>query len=211
MQFFPASLFVKCISNIHKHYRLFSIIPFGKWGTGLRIKTRDRQGFAFYKEFETMCVQLELTAAAASLRKMLDCLSDPNGRYGQFFNLGVKFADRFIDEMQNRYIFALSLREAEIAKDPMGGWENAVKQFPSAAYDIEESSLCLAMQRSTSSVFHSIRGLEAAIGGLSKCLGISNPTRAADRNWGTLLKAIKDELERRWPTSASRLSGWQIL
>jgi hypothetical protein len=104
-------------------------------------------------------------------------------------------------------VYALSLREAALVENPTKGWENAARQFPSAVYDIQESSLCLAMERSTASAFHSIRLLEAAICGLARCLGIPDPTKAAERNWGKILKTIKDEMDRRWPTTTDRMSG----
>jgi len=42
---------------------------------------------------------------------------------------------------------------------------------------------------------------------LARCLGIPDPTKASDRNWGNILKAVKDEIDRRWPNASNRLSG----
>ncbi len=64
----------------------------------------------------------------------------------------------------------------------------------------------VALRRATASAFHSIRSLEAAIRAMSRCLGIPDPTRAAGRNWGSLLKAIKTEIDVRW-SPADRLLG----
>jgi hypothetical protein len=80
-------------------------------------------------------------------------------------------------------------------------------KFLSATYDIEETGKCLALGRSTASAFHSIRCLEAAIRGIARCLGIPDPTRASDRNWGAVLGTVRDELARRWPGSSNRMSG----
>jgi hypothetical protein len=38
-------------------------------------------------------------------------------------------------------------------------------------------------------------------------LAIPDPTKGADRNWGAMLTKIKTEIDRRWPSSASRFSG----
>jgi hypothetical protein len=42
---------------------------------------------------------------------------------------------------------------------------------------------------------------------ISRCLGIPDPIKAADRNWGAMLRLVKGKLDTRWPTSTDRLSG----
>jgi hypothetical protein len=42
---------------------------------------------------------------------------------------------------------------------------------------------------------------------MSRCLGISDPTKAIDRTWGKVLRAIKDECDRRWPPNLVRIHG----
>lgn len=64
------------------------------------------------------------------------------------------------------------------------------QKFPALAYDIEEAGKCLALGRSTSSAFHSIRCLEGAIRAMSRCLGIPDPTKGSDRTWFKMLEAI---------------------
>jgi hypothetical protein len=49
--------------------------------------------------------------------------------------------------------------------------------------------------------------LEGGKKSLSRCLGISDQTRGADRNWGKMLASIKNEIDRRWPTTAHRMNG----
>jgi hypothetical protein len=208
MNLFDVALFIRCISNIDRNYPDFVKIRVGKWSSSKVISVEDRDKFdKVYEIFERACLSLEIVASVASLKKMRECLKSRESTYGDFFGFGVEFSERFKDEMENRHVYALSLKEAAIVRSPTGGWEDAVNQFPTAAYDIAEASLCLAFQRSTSSAFHSIRCLEAAIRALARCLGIADPTKAAGRNWGAVLKTVKDELDRRWPTSTDRLSG----
>jgi hypothetical protein len=38
-------------------------------------------------------------------------------------------------------------------------------------------------------------------------LGIPDPIKVADRNWGAALRLIKTEIDRRWPNSTHRLTG----
>jgi hypothetical protein len=89
---------------------------------------------------------------------------------------------------------------------PHFGHEVAIK-FPGLAYDISEAGKCLALDRSTAAAFHAIRSLEGGITAMSRCLGIADPTKGADRNWGSMLTKMKAAIDRRWPTGASRFSG----
>jgi hypothetical protein len=42
-----------------------------------------------------------------------------------------------------------------------------------------------------------MRILEIGIAAVARCLGIPDPIKPSQRNWGFILKAIKDELDRR--------------
>jgi hypothetical protein len=115
---------------------------------------------------------------------------------------------RIIDELKGRFIFLMSGEEAELFEPPAPVFGMDVAgRFSTIAYDAEEASKCRALERSTASAFHSIRCLEAGIRALSRCLQIPDPTRASERNWGMMLKKIKDEIDRRWPSASCRISG----
>jgi hypothetical protein len=113
-----------------------------------------------------------------------------------------------VSEFEGRLVLVVGLSNAKLYEpnDPLFG-VMVDKNFGSVTYEIEEAAKCLALARSTASAFHSIRCLEAVIGALSRCLGIPDPTKASDRNWGKVLGNIKDELDKRWPSSSTRLSG----
>jgi hypothetical protein len=115
---------------------------------------------------------------------------------------------RIRDELSTMVFFAFEQDADRLFSPalPLFGAEVDAK-FPSLAYDIAEAGKCMALERSTAAAFHAIRSLEAGITAMSRCLGIPDPTRGADRNWGALLNKVKAELERRWPTAASRFSG----
>lgn len=119
-----------------------------------------------------------------------------------------ELGNRIVDALKGRFALLMSEEEAELFDplNPLFGDEVATK-FSSIVYEIDESAKCLALGRSTASAFHSIRSLEAAIRAISRCLSIPDPTRAADRNWGAMLKKINAEIERRWPGSSNRISG----
>jgi hypothetical protein len=115
---------------------------------------------------------------------------------------------RLPDELGGRLIFTILGSRAEYVtqnEPPFG--KTVQQQFPSLIDEISEASKCYGLGRSTACAFHSIRCLEAGIGAVARCLGIPDPTKASDRNWGKVLGRIKDEIDRRWPGSSARLSG----
>src|ERR1700730_2543733 len=111
-------------------------------------------------------------------------------------------------ELSSIKAFVLSSQDQDRfnPKEPLFGADVALK-FPSISYKIDEAAKCLALERSTASVFHSLRSLEVAIRAIARCLGIPDPTRAIDRNWGKVLGVIKGEIDKRWPTTSGRMSG----
>jgi hypothetical protein len=80
-------------------------------------------------------------------------------------------------------------------------------KFSTLIYEIEQAGKCMALGLSTAAAFHVLRCLEGGIRAISRCLGIPDPMKAADRSWHNMLKAIKAEMDKRWPTNADRTRG----
>lgn len=115
---------------------------------------------------------------------------------------------RFADYLVEIKMFALSPQEASFLEsaDFLIELEGFSVKYPSAAFEVEEAAKCIALGRYTASVFHAMRALEVGIKALSARLGIPNPTKPAEKNWGLILKAIDTKIDELWPRS-SRLSG----
>lgn len=77
--------------------------------------------------------------------------------------------------------------------------QRVADQFPSIMFEVEEAAKCHALGRCTASVFHSMRALEAAIRAMAKFLEIPDPTAPVERNWGFILKAIKEKIDGKYP------------
>jgi hypothetical protein len=105
---------------------------------------------------------------------------------------------RLRDELSLSTVFVIPADKVRYfqANEPIFGAEVDGK-FPSAAFEIAEAGKCLALERNTAAVFHLMRALEVAIEATRKCIGIPDPLKDADRNWGAMLRKLKDELERR--------------
>lgn len=194
-----------------------------------QIMQRDRSVNFPVREFETLNRRvaeiteqlkgMELDAAEISAARLLDILG--KGKQKDDGTVGFSIDDsnsiehfsadivaRARDQLQARMLFFIPMSAKDLYAQPRPLFgDDVASKFPSVAYEIDESGKCLALDRSTGSAFHSIRCLEAGIRAISRCLGIPDPTRASDRSWFKLLKAIKDELDRRWPGSSTRLSG----
>jgi hypothetical protein len=77
---------------------------------------------------------------------------------------------------------------------------------------LDEAAKCLALGRATACVFHLMRLMEVGIRAVARCLNIPDPTRAADRNWGAILREIKTDLDahvgvapmKAWATSGDK-------
>lgn len=65
-------------------------------------------------------------------------------------------------------------------------------KFPTAAEEISEAGKCLALGRSTASVFHLMRTMECAVRVLSEKIGISD----TERVWGNLLSDMAVKIEK---------------
>jgi hypothetical protein len=78
--------------------------------------------------------------------------------------------------------------------------------FPSAIYEIDEAGKCYALGRSTACVFHLMRAMEIGIRTAARALGIPDPVKGSERNWGAMLKKIKDEIDRR---NGTKPPSWQ--
>ncbi len=111
-------------------------------------------------------------------------------------------------ELKGAKVFVLGSANASCYEpaQPLFGGEVA-SNFPSIAYDVEQSGKWLACDLATASAFHSIRCIEAGLRALARCLCIPDPTTGRDRNWAGVLKAIRAEIEVRWPASTGRMSG----
>lgn len=79
-------------------------------------------------------------------------------------------------------------------------------RFTSAWFDAEEAAKCLCLQRPTASVFHCMRIVEIGIRALSARLGIPDPVKPAERNWGVILRTIKEKIDTTFPAN-KRLPG----
>lgn len=115
---------------------------------------------------------------------------------------------RFADYIADVKLFVLYPEEALFlnSADNLIELDGFSARFPNAAFEVEEAAKCAALGRYTAAVFHAMRMLEVGIRALSKRLGIPDPTKPAEKNWGNILRTIKGKIDETWPLN-HRIAG----
>lgn len=96
------------------------------------------------------------------------------------------------DDVQMTWFLRLDSVDANLAFEPNQFGAQVDEAFPSASWDIEEASRCLAFDRGTACVFHLARIAELAAITVGKDLGYDSPRPG----FGEVLRFLDSELER---------------
>lgn len=175
----------------------------------------DRESALFVKDnICTLMPHLEKLNAKLtkmSCARLVERLSDLQNanRFADIATSVESIIQRLRDELSLSTVFVL---EADKQKyycpaNPLFGGDIEGK-FPSSLFEIDEAAKCLGLGRPTAAVFHLMRMMEIGIRAVARCLGIPDPMRAADRNWGNILRAIKNDLDAR--SGAAPTKVWKV-
>lgn len=85
--------------------------------------------------------------------------------------------------------------------------EDFVNKFPDAIFELDEAGKCFALNRPTAAVFHLMRLMEISIRAVARCLKVANPAKPSQRNWGTILRALKCEIDKKTSAAGWRAAG----
>ena len=113
---------------------------------------------------------------------------------------------RLVDEVRERRFVGLN-RELGALFNSQQFPADVRAKFPSAIFEIDEAANCLALERSTACVFHLMRVMEIAVRATAACLGVPDPTKPSEKNWGHMFGAIKAGMQHKWPNATDRMSG----
>jgi hypothetical protein len=167
------------------------------------------------KAFEVMEQELRkvgLSLTANTLVRIVRDLKDASRpqNYGWLITQSNTIRGLIDDELKDKVFFYIPADRAKyyLNESASSLVDQAVDfKFPSAARDIHESEKCYALGRNTACAFHAFRCLETGILALSRCLQIPDPLKDADRNWGAMLKKIKEAIDKRWSGPNDKRSG----
>lgn len=108
---------------------------------------------------------------------------------------------RMTDECELITVLVLNREQKKMfhsAADEVSGWPISIA-FPEAARELDEASRCYALERSTAAVYHGMRMLEIGLLKFSSHLGIEDPAKPTERNWGNMLNNIKEQIDVNYP------------
>jgi hypothetical protein len=145
------------------------------WLRALRVVLLDAQ--------MTMCVK-----GVDRLDRVMSVTSESN----QITSAIVDVRTRIIDQVESEFYLSLTEQEKSLYAPTQSLFGTSVETaFPKLSEDIVEAAKCLALGRSTASVFHLMRTMEGAVQALSVQLSIADPLR----EWGKLLSDISPRVE----------------
>ena len=116
---------------------------------------------------------------------------------------------RLLDQAESATSLCLSTEERDLYEPgfPLFGAEFEAKFSSGGVFELDESAKCLALGRATAGVFHLMRLMEIAVRSIARCLDIPDPIQPAQRNWGVVLKKVREGIEGKWPTVSARSEG----
>ncbi len=145
------------------------------------------------------CTELELTASLATIRQLQNILLKPGPSYSMLHPLVLELQERLIDEAEAKIFLSLSIKEANLYKNPREGWKQIIDRFPHTVRDIEEASKCFALSRYGAAVFHSIQVVEVGVIEFEKLITVTDPLPGWTATTNRLQTIIKKGHEARTP------------
>jgi hypothetical protein len=184
-----------------------SIFHEDKLPSALIISTMMKRLEDLKKNLQALDVPMTILACERLLKKASE-EEKPSLTWKEIYRLMDHIHNRLYDELGLRKIFVLEENKRKYfeTKEPHFGMEFNSK-FPSAVYDLDEAANCLTFGRSTAAVFHLMRVMEIGVRAFATCLGIPDPIKPVERNWGLLLNNIHDGIQKKWPSAAGRMHG----
>lgn len=168
---------------------------------------KDESTAVSIEEIVERCRRVGMTLAAKQAERLLEIIRDEGRTDATAEALDqaiVETQNRIADELELVHFLSLTNEESQFYEPEFPLFGNDVSnKFPTASYEIEEAGKCIALGRSTAAVFHLMRVMEIGIGAIRRSLGIPDPIRPAERNWGVILKKIKDAIDQKSPWQAN--------
>ena len=117
------------------------------------------------------CEAIHLTVSCVLLRRTIKTLQNnmlPNAYMRQQILKDLyELRSRIKDELSERYFLFVFPERVQYLENKQPFGETVVEHFSAAAFDIEEASKCLALQRPTACVFHLMRVMEEGLKALA--------------------------------------------
>jgi hypothetical protein len=123
------------------------------------------------------CEEMSFSMAKIPLDRILELVNDESIPI-QIDDLGHLFEDaktRLRDEASACLFLRVAGDRVGFYSHPKAGWEEVIKRFPATTPDIEEASICFALERYAACVFHCVQIIESGLIELGIFLGVKDP------------------------------------
>ena len=111
-----------------------------------------------YSEVLEFCRTFELPVSEASCVEIIKLLDSEQTSKGRWLHSPTReLVKRIQVELQSKLFLYVPSQNGPFYQEPLAGWEKTTSALPSAIFDIQEASKCLALQRNTACVFHLMR------------------------------------------------------
>lgn len=157
------------------------------------------------------CVSLELKISYGALYKINEDLSNPYYEWtwrkaqSEFESWNKR---TFQTELETKLFFYIPDHRASFYKDNQLD-KNVKKKFPITVHnDMEKAGNCYATENYTACVFHLMRVMESGVQILGDKLNVPLTT---EKDWDTILKNIRTEINIKYPKSHSENIKWKNL
>lgn len=152
---------------------------------------------AFSREIEAirdMLFELDLTSSWKKANEIYRVCGYGDYKNYDFATALQELNHRIREDLDSKHFITLTPAEDDFfdpKAHPFG--PEILAKFPSATFDIEEASKCMAIGRYTACVFHLMRVMEIALHAIHNCLGLPPGLTGNDRTWGSILQKIRNE------------------
>jgi predicted transcriptional regulator len=138
---------------------------------------------------------VKLTASIKQAERVKAALSMPKCTYYQITHLTHALQNTIHDELSGVMFMHFTPSEVSLYQNLAPFGSEVAAKFPSTLFDIEEAAKCFATARYTACVFHLMRVLEIALNVVRRGLGVPDPVKESQRNWGYILGEIRKQID----------------
>ena len=144
---------------------------------------------------EKIAQKLSMRSTLHQIERMRGLIKDDHPING--FDAEIRqLAIRITEELHDRRFIYLTPENAELYES-VALADVLIGKFGSARRDADEARVALALGLGTATVFHLMKVIELGIYGVRRCLGIVEPLRSEDNNWGRIVGQIQTNLTER--------------
>lgn len=150
------------------------------------------------RELKDIVASINMTMTVRGIAPVLEAM-EGNGSIGIGWSRhqlnGIVHRAR--DELMDVEAFVLDKSEQRYfdPKEPLFGAKFASDFQTDGVFELDEAAKCFALGRPTACVFHVMRLMEVALEAIRKCLAIPDPIKDAERNWGVILRKVKEAID----------------